>query len=256
MTEILRDLCRDRIGRQQVVHHAGGDGAAHHAVVLGIRLRQRQPAVLLDRAQPLGAIATGAGEDDAGSIFALVVCERDQETVHRHAGDGRVRQRTQPQPPVFDRQCRVGRDDIDGVGFHHHAVLDRAHREPGRARQHLGQNALVLRVEVLDHHERHAAVRLDRRKQPLQRINAAGRGPDAHDRRPVPELRYLRFGLPYVGLLIHWPGSSSVSRQPHCRFARPGAGTSLRISLSLSSYERLRFLAAAPDLRRRRTNPV
>ncbi len=69
--ELFRHLSR----QQFVVHQAGGDGAARHAVVLGrIRSLGHDHAALgLDIPQSLGSVTAGAGEHDADGPFVLVL---------------------------------------------------------------------------------------------------------------------------------------------------------------------------------------
>ncbi|EXI73467.1 MAG: hypothetical protein AW07_02679 [Candidatus Accumulibacter sp. SK-11] len=72
---------------QLVVHHAGGDGAPRHAVVLSRigTLGDDQSALVLDRADALRAVAAGAGEYDADGPFMLVLGERAKEEVDGQA---------------------------------------------------------------------------------------------------------------------------------------------------------------------------
>ena len=68
------------------------------------------------------------------------------------------------------------------IGRDGRPVLDLAHRQRSGFCQQLGQDALVLRVEVRDQHEGHAGVNRQTREQLLERFEAAGGGPDADHR--------------------------------------------------------------------------
>ena len=73
--------------RQFEVHHAGGDDAARHAIVLGGFgfLGQHQAALTLDFARPQRAVAAGAGEHDANGPLVLVLCQGTEEKINRQA---------------------------------------------------------------------------------------------------------------------------------------------------------------------------
>jgi hypothetical protein len=70
-------------------------------------------------------------------------------------------------------------------------------RQGGAASEDLGGQALGMRVEVLDHDERRAAVRGHVREQGLERLEAAGGDADGDDR---------------AGGGVH--GSSAIHRRP------------------------------------------
>ncbi|WP_353646180.1 hypothetical protein [Mesorhizobium sp. WSM2239] len=57
--EICGKLRGHTVGWHHHIDKPGIDRTAHHAVVFGSFLRQRQPAMFLDRSQPDGSVAAG-----------------------------------------------------------------------------------------------------------------------------------------------------------------------------------------------------
>ena len=76
------------VRRQHKIHHACGDGAAGHAVVLGGFgcLRHHHAALALHRPDAKGAVATRAGEHDADGAVMLVLGQGAEEKIDREAG--------------------------------------------------------------------------------------------------------------------------------------------------------------------------
>lgn len=74
-------------GLQLIVHQAGGQGAARHAVVLGRGgvLDHDHAALALDRPHAVVAVTAGAGEDDADGVFPLILRQGAKEKVDRQA---------------------------------------------------------------------------------------------------------------------------------------------------------------------------
>ena len=185
----VADELRGHLGRQQfVVHQAGADGAARHAVELGRGrvLRHDHAALTLDRAHPLGAVAAGAREDDADGPLALLLGERAEEKIDGQTQAARLGGLEQLQRAVEERQVMPRRNDVDAVGPHDHAILDFEDRQARVAANEVGEDALVIRVEVLHEHEGHAGIggvgqageeRLERRQSARGRANADHRKP-------------------------------------------------------------------------------
>ena len=67
--------------------------------------------------------------------------------------------------PVRQRHLGARRDDVDVVGLDALPVGGLQHGDGGRARQELGENALVYRVEVLHEHVGEAAVHRETAEQ-------------------------------------------------------------------------------------------
>ena len=184
MVEVSREPVRHLLDRQLEVDQAGLDGAAQHAVVGGRRgaLRHGEPAVLLDRAQPKGAVVTGAGDDDAGGVLALVLGERQQEQVDRRAAPLLADRRGDPQHATLDRDHRVLGRHVDVVRLDRRIVGDLDHLDPCGRAQDLGEPALLMRRQVLDDDERHAAVGRHRREEVAKGLDAPSRAADPDDR--------------------------------------------------------------------------
>ncbi|MNC64664.1 hypothetical protein D3C75_1148880 [compost metagenome] len=82
LQQLLPDFCR----RQHQVDHAGLDGSAGHAVVLGVvrGLRQGHAALLLDPRQAHGAVGTGTGQHHAEGVVLVHVSQVTEEQVDGH----------------------------------------------------------------------------------------------------------------------------------------------------------------------------
>ncbi len=97
MTGIGHELGRHLGRRQLIVHQTGGDGAARHAIIFG-RFRgldHDHAAFALDGPNAQGAIAAGAGEDDADRPLMLILGKRAEEKIDRQpltARSGRFQQ--------------------------------------------------------------------------------------------------------------------------------------------------------------------
>ena len=155
------DELRGHLGRRQfVVHQAGADGAARHAVELGRGrvLRHDHAALTLDGAHALGAVAAGAREDDADGPLALLPGEGAEEKIDGQTQAARLGGLEQLQRAVEERQVMPRRNDVDAVGAHDHAILDFEDRQARVAANEVGEDALVIRVEVLHQHEGHAGI--------------------------------------------------------------------------------------------------
>jgi hypothetical protein len=91
----------------------------------------------------------------------------------------RRRRRRQPENAILDGQGRIGWDDEDAVLFDRKPILCDHNRNGTVCTEQLHQQALVVRIEVLHQHERHACIRWRTRQKPLENVEAAGRGTDA-----------------------------------------------------------------------------
>ncbi len=146
-------------------------------------MRHDHAAFALDGPHPEGAVAAGAGKDNADGAFALVLGERAEEEVDRQALAARGNRFQQLQRAVEKRHVAIGRNDVGAIDLHRHAVLDLEHLHAGVATDEVGENALVVRCQMLHQHEGHAGIgsgghagekRLERRQPP-------GRGTNADD---------------------------------------------------------------------------
>jgi hypothetical protein len=94
MPLIVEKLGRHLLDGQHFVHEAGGRRALRHPAhrrVVDTGLRQSEPAALLDRFQAERSVAAGAREDDADSVFPLILRQRVKECVDRLAAFARRR---------------------------------------------------------------------------------------------------------------------------------------------------------------------
>ena len=179
-----QQACRHLRHRQHGIDQAGGDRAGRHAghrLVAVAGLRQRQPAVILDRAQSLRAIAAGAGQHHAYGAVTLVFGQRGEEGIDRPAMLARRRRLAYLQHAVGDGQRGIRRNHIDMPRLDAHAVRCLQHRHAGAAADQLRQQAVVVRRQVLHQHEGQFAVRRHVREKRLECFQASGRGTDADD---------------------------------------------------------------------------
>ena len=78
-------------------------------------------------------------------------------------------------------QRAIGRNDDDLIRLNRHAVLGFYHQHAGDLSQKLGQDALVVRSEVLHEDECHAAVRRHAGEEGFKCGKAARRSAYAYD---------------------------------------------------------------------------
>ena len=176
--------------RQDVVHQARGDGAPRHAVVLrgfGV-LRHDHAPLALDRPDTLRAVAAGAGQHDADGPLALVLGEGTEEKVdgQTHAAGSGLFQ--QLQRAVQEGHVPVGRDDVGAVGLDRHPVLDLVNLHPRIAPDQVGEDALVVRGQVLHQDKGHAGIGVGGHagKERLEGRQPPGGGADADDGEALP----------------------------------------------------------------------
>ena len=179
-----QQACRHLRHRQHGIDQAGGDRAGRHAghrLVAVAGLRQRQPAVILDRAQSLRAIAAGAGQHHAYGAVTLVFGQRGEEGIDRPTMLARRRRLAYLQHAIGDGQRGIRRNHIDMPRLDSHAVRCLQHRHGGAAADQLRQQAVVVWRQVLHQHESQLAVRRHVREKRLECFQASGRGTDADD---------------------------------------------------------------------------
>ena len=110
--------------------------------------------------------------------------QRAEEVVDRQAPAARRLGLHEAQAAAHERHVLVRRHDVDAAGLHGGAVLDPGDLHARVPLHEVEQQALVVGVEVLDEHERHAQVAVggQRREELLDGGEAAGGGADADDR--------------------------------------------------------------------------
>ena len=182
---IIDELGRHLGRRQHVVHQTGGDGAPGHAVVFGGFgvLGHDHPPLPLDGPHPQGAVAPRAGEDDADRPLQLVLGEGAEEEVDGEALAPRRGGLDELERAVQAGHVAVGGDDVGAVGFDGHAVRHLEDLHPGVAPDQVGEDALVVRGQVLDQDEGHPRVPVGGHggKKRLEGGQSPRRGADADD---------------------------------------------------------------------------
>ena len=177
------------VGRQGKIHDAGRDGALRHARVLRPvaigDLGEGQPAALLDGLQAECAVPVAAREHDACRRLAPVGGERAEEHVDRLALAPAIVRPLQVEPPSLDAEDGVGGQDMHRVRLNRRAVGRDVHRQGGEAGDHLVQPALALGAEVRDDDDAEAGAVRQAAEEPLQRLDPAGGGADADDRKAL-----------------------------------------------------------------------
>ena len=194
--EAAEDLRR----RLDEIDEPGAYCRERHAIVAGAfgLLHHADAAMLLDGAQPGGAIGAGARKDHAGGVGVLVGGERDEEIVDRPTQPAWLREIGEFQHAAAHRQPTAGGDDVGAVRLQPFAALALVHLDVGSAVEQLGHQALVGGIEVLDDDQRQPGGRVRGAQHFAQRLQPAGRGADADDR------RHMRGGNPGFGVrLLH-----------------------------------------------------
>ena len=82
---------------------------------------------------------------------------------------------------LIDRQRSVRRDDVDVVGFERLTIVGVRDREPSDIGEKLGQEAFMRRIQVDDDHEDEPGLWRHGAEERLERLEAAGRCPEADD---------------------------------------------------------------------------
>ena len=117
-------------------------------------------------------------------------------------GPGVLRAGGQPQRSLCDGQIAVRRNDVHVVGFHRHAVGRLADRHGGGSRQNLGQQAVVLGVEMLNEYDGQAGVGRQIGEQVLEDLQPARGAANADHRDGCRALRRrFRSRVRFFG---HW----------------------------------------------------
>jgi len=173
---ILHQLVGQLRRGKHVIHEAGGDRAPEDGIVLRrLRgLRHDHAAVLLHGAQADRSVGSRPGKEHAHGIVPLVMGERVEQAVDRQAGTAVALRRLHPQHASLDRQAGVGWNHVHMIRLHGRLVGRLGDAHARRLTQQLGEDARVVRVQVLDEHERHTAVGGHAREELLKRVQAAG----------------------------------------------------------------------------------
>ena len=152
-------LQRDSGRRKDIIHHTRGDGASRHAVELrgSHILSEGDTARGFDRLEAQRPIGCGSRQNHAEGLAAAVCRQVAEKRVDRHVAATR-RPGRGVKNAIGNTQIASRRNHVNMIGlnaslaFHfrdgHFAFLGKQFR----------QMALVLRIEVLNQHERHAGI--------------------------------------------------------------------------------------------------
>lgn len=160
MARDAREFASDGRRRKHVVDTAGGGGASRHAVRLGGGhvLRERHAAVSLDFRHAQGAIGTGPGQDDPDGAIALFLREGTHEVVDGHVQSAGLLARPKVQSVIGNGHAGVGGNDVDVVDFRMHAIGHLFYLHGGFLGEQVGEEAVMLGVQMLDEDEGHSSV--------------------------------------------------------------------------------------------------
>ncbi len=167
-------LPRDSGRRQDIIHHAGGDGAARHAIELrGAHfLGEGGAARSLDRLQAQRPIRCGSRHNHAERPASAVRRQGAEEIVDRHvaAADRPVRG---VQDSTGNAQIAARRNHVNVIGLGASLAFHLGNRHFGCFGKQLRQMALVTRIEMLNQHECHAGIVRQMREQLREGLQAA-----------------------------------------------------------------------------------
>ena len=96
-----------------------------------------------------------AGKHHADRRLGAIFRQRGQEQIDRVISATPAR--GEAKPILAQGEGDIRRDDIDVGGLDAETLVDLRHRHPGLFRQDLGQQALVLGIQMLDDDIRHVA---------------------------------------------------------------------------------------------------
>ena len=129
------------------------------------------------------AVAAGAGEHDADRPLVLVLGQRAEEEVNRQAMAARRGRFQQLERTVQKGHVPIGRNDVGAVGPDRHPIFNLEDLHAGIALDQVGEDALVVRGQVLHQDKGHAGIGVGGHagKESLKRRQSPGRCADADD---------------------------------------------------------------------------
>ena len=144
-----------------------------------------------------------------------------------------------------DGERRIRRNDIDVIGLHDLGVARQSNRNTCRPRQDLGQQAFVVRVEMLNDDIRGAGSGGDRAQELAGSLETAGRGADTDNaERHVLSIQSRRVYAALASAEAARSQSPLANFRPYCRALTP-----------ILSRRRCRRRAARPRLDARTIPP-
>ena len=140
-------------------------------------LRERQAAGRLDLADAQRAVRAGARQDHADRVRPLHRGQRPQEVIDRIVRAPIIGPRRDREHAVGDRDAGVRLDDVDVVGRDLGAVDGIDHRHRRVRLEQLAEPALVVRIQVLDDHQREPGPRRQRGEQMRRGVRPPAEAP-------------------------------------------------------------------------------
>ena len=123
------ELFGDVLRLENEIHAARRNRAARHRVVLRrIILRERNPALGFDGLHAHRAVGCRAGKNHSDGALALVLRQGFKKRINGTSRRAALLARLKFQNTLRDAEIRVGRNDINVVGFHAQIIRDLAHR--------------------------------------------------------------------------------------------------------------------------------
>ena len=167
-------LPRDGIRFLDQVREARRNGIPGHAVKFGgLRaLNNDDPVVLLDRADPVGSVRAGPRKDHRHRAVLIGLGEGAEEVVNGMIDPARVIL-PEPEDVGDDLHIVAGRDHVDMIPLHTHAVPDLLHRHRAVFPENIRQKTLVVRGQVLDHDIGQPSIGRKKCQKLLKRLQAA-----------------------------------------------------------------------------------
>ena len=170
--------------RQDRVDAAGLDGVPghidRHRPVLVTALGEDEAAVFMDRADAARTVVAVARQHHRHRPRSQGFGQRREELVDRIAR-ALLSKADELQGVVLEGEHRAGENDMNRVRAHRLAPHGLDHRYFGEPRQHFRQVAFVVRGQMQDQHEAHAAIGRQLFKKALQSVDSPRGRADRHD---------------------------------------------------------------------------
>ena len=198
---VLNDGLPDLPGRQYLIRVAGVDQARGHRRKFGAlgRLREAQAPGGLDRPGARRAVRAHSGEHDCDRLLLLHVGQGAKEVIDRPAMAALLDGLAELEGAALESHREAGAGDVDMAGLQRQSCRHLQHRHGRVTREDLSHQAVTLRGQMLDDHERHAGFPRQSVEERVEGLDSPGRRADSHHRErqqgPVGEIircRHLR----------------------------------------------------------------
>lgn len=143
--------------RRDQIHRPGTDGAARHAVVIGLLgiLGDGEAALHPDGLEADGAVRAGSRKHHPHGGVAIFARQRLQQEIERQARAVRRLGRGEAQVASLYREVECGRNDIEMIRLHRHAVGRLLHHHGGVRGEEIRHQAFMGGIQMQDQDERH-----------------------------------------------------------------------------------------------------